>query len=139
MRKLLTAPLPKFSSLYEHTLPDLSNSDHLNVFIHGRWSTCSKISENVKITSIWSFLLTQEQTRNFLPKKKNLSVTMKHISIQNMIWSHVMSMYHQHMAGKLPNKLTTSELTLCDHSSGYLFIKSYHRCCLQWDITISSS
>jgi len=56
-----------------------------------------------------------------------------------MISSCVISISHQHMAGKLPNKLTTSDLTLCGHSSGYLFIKSYHRCCLQWDITISSS
>lgn len=37
----------------------------------------------------------------------------------------VVSMYDQHKAGTLPSKLTTSALTLCDHSSGYLFITPY--------------
>lgn len=36
----------------------------------------------------------------------------------------VASTYHQHTAGTAPSKPTTSALTLCDHTSGYLFIKT---------------
>lgn len=91
---------------------------------YSRWSTCS-ISKHCSPIHLKPPLNTGADKKFYTLGKPPFYNIMNQTNTEhikhNLIF--VASMYHQHTAGTLPSKPTTSALTLCDHSSGYLFIK----------------